>query len=87
MSKVTYKAIKNMPEVNAYIEQGNRVLGALGFTEHSRGHAVKVAETAGNILEKLGYNQHTIELARIAGYMMRHPACSGCGIGSTDTGG
>lgn len=51
MSKVTYKAIKNMPEVNAYIEQGNRVLGALGFTEHSRGHAVKVAETAGNILE------------------------------------
>ena len=55
-----------MPEVNAYIEQGNRVLGALGFTEHSRGHAVKVAETAGNILEKLG---HTIELARIAGYM------------------
>lgn len=69
MSKVTYKAIKNMPEVNAYIEQGNRVLGALGFTEHSRGHAVKVAETAGNILEKLGYNQHTIELSRIASYM------------------
>lgn len=58
-----------MPEVNAYIEQGNRVLGALGFTEHSRGHAVKVAETAGNILDKLGYNQHKIELAKIAGYM------------------
>ena len=69
MSKVTYKAIKNMPEVNAYIEQGNRVLGALGFTEHSRGHAVKVAETAGEILEKLGYNEHTVELAQIAGYM------------------
>jgi len=45
-----------MPEVNVYIEQGNRVLGALGYTEHSRGHAVKVAETAGNILDKLGYN-------------------------------
>lgn len=58
-----------MPEVNAYIEQGNRVLGALGYTEHSRGHAVKVAETAGNILDKLGYNQHKIELAKIAGYM------------------
>ena len=58
-----------MPEVNAYIEQGNRVLGALGFTEHSRGHAVKVAETAGEILEKLGYNEHTVELAQIAGYM------------------
>ena len=69
MDKITYKSIKKIPEVNAYIEQGNRVLGILGYTEHSRGHAVKVAETAGNILEKLGYNQHTIELARIAGYM------------------
>ena len=39
-----------MPEVNAYIEQGNRVLGALGFTEHSRGHAVKVAESDTGIL-------------------------------------
>ena len=54
-----------MPEVNVYIEQGNRVLGALGYTEHSRGHAVKVAETAGNILDKLGYNQHKIELAKL----------------------
>lgn len=49
---------------NGYITQ----LG-LGYTEHSRGHAVKVAETAGDILEKLGYNEHTVELAQIAGYM------------------
>ena len=54
MDKITYKSIKKMPEVNAYIEQGNRVLGILGYTEHSRGHAVKVAKTAGEILEKLG---------------------------------
>lgn len=58
MDKITYKSIKKIPEVNAYIEQGNRVLGILGYTEHSRGHAVKVAETAGDILEKLGYNEH-----------------------------
>ena len=68
-AKITYKSIKKIPEVNAYIEQGNRVLGILGYTEHSRGHAVKVAETAGDILEKLGYNEHTVELAQIAGYM------------------
>ena len=71
MDKITYKSIKKIPEVNAYIEQGNRVLGILGYTEHSRGHAVKVAETAGDILEKLGYNEHTVELAQIAGYMFR----------------
>ena len=66
---ITYRAIKELPEINAYIEQGDRVLGAMGYTEHSRKHAAKVAEMAGKILEKLGYDAHTIELARVAGYM------------------
>lgn len=69
MEKITYQKIKKLPEVNAYIEQGDRVLGVMGFTEHSRKHAAKVAEMAGQILEKLGYDEHTIELAKIAGYM------------------
>lgn len=69
MEKITYQKIKELPEVNAYIEQGDRVLGVMGFTEHSRKHAAKVAEMAGQILEKLGYDEHTIELAKIAGYM------------------
>lgn len=69
MEKITYKEIRELQEVNEYIEQGDCVLGAMGFTEHSRKHAAKVAETAGNILEKLGFDAHTIELAKIAGYM------------------
>lgn len=69
MDKITYKFDQKDAGGEAYIEQGNRVLGILGYTEHSRGHAVKVAETAGDILEKLGYNEHTVELAQIAGYM------------------
>lgn len=59
----------NAKELNIYIEQGNEVLGVLGYTEHSRKHAAKVAVTAGKILKKLGYDEHTVELARIAGYM------------------
>lgn len=69
MDKITYKAIKKLPEVNAYIEQGNRVLGVLGYTEHSKGHAAKVAEKAGEILQKLRFGEHEVELAKIAGYM------------------
>lgn len=69
MEKITYQKIKALPEINAYIEQGDRVLGAMGYTEHSRKHAAKVAEMAGEILEKLGYDAHMIELAKIAGYM------------------
>ena len=69
MDKITYKQIKNSKEINIYMEQGNRMLGVLGYTEHSKKHAVKVAETAGRILETLGYSDREIELAKIAGYM------------------
>lgn len=41
----------------------------LGYTEHSRKHAAKVAETSARILETLGYDPHLVELAKIAGYM------------------
>lgn len=66
---MTYKEIKNNPEINAYIAKGDKVLGIMGFTEHSFIHATKTAVTAGRILEKLGYEEHEIELAKIAGYM------------------
>ena len=45
------------------------MLKVLGFTEHSRRHAAKVADRAGRILKELGYGKHEIELAKIAGYM------------------
>ncbi|HIQ71285.1 MAG TPA: HD domain-containing protein [Candidatus Onthenecus intestinigallinarum] len=45
------------------------MLGVLGYTEHSRAHAAKVAEEAGAILRALGYPERDIELCRIAGYM------------------
>lgn len=66
---MTYKELKKTVEINTYIEQGNLVLGAMGFTEHSGVHASKVAVTAGNILHELGYDDHQIELARMAGYL------------------
>ena len=67
--KITYKMVKESKEVNAFLEKGNESLGVLGYTEHSRKHAAKVAETSARILETLGYDPHLIELAKIAGYM------------------
>ena len=69
MKKITYQEIRENKDINLYIEKGNENLGVLGFTEHSRAHAAKVAETAGQILADLGYGEHEIELAKIAGYM------------------
>ena len=69
MEQETFKAIKKSKEVNAYIYKGNSTLGVLGYTDHSAEHAVKVSSMAGKILECLGYGGHTVELAKIAGYM------------------
>ena len=67
--KPGYEQIRNDREINLLIEQGNRNLKVLGYTEHSRKHAVKVAETAGRILKELGYRRRQVEMAKIAGYM------------------
>ena len=64
----TYKEILKNEEINAMIEQGNNVLKCLGYTEHSKKHAAKVAEHAAEILKMTGSDEHEIELAKIAGY-------------------
>lgn len=69
MEKITYETVRSSKELNTYLNRGNEVLGVLGYTEHSAKHASKVAQTAARILKKLGYDEHTIELAKIAGYM------------------
>ena len=40
-----------------------------GYTEHSHRHISIVSKRAGEVLEKLGYPERTVELARIAGYL------------------
>lgn len=69
MSQVTYEQIKENKRINAYIKVGNEALGVLGYTDHSKIHAIKVAETAAKILKELGYGKREIELAKIAGFM------------------
>ena len=66
---LTFEALKNNEEINTYIRLADASLAALGFTEHSFAHVTRVAETAAYILETMGYPQHDIELAKIAGYL------------------
>lgn len=66
---ITYEEIKKNEEVNVYIKRGNELLGVLGYTEHSQAHSAKVSVIASEILDKLGYSEREIELAKIAGYM------------------
>ena len=66
---MTYREILKNEEVNAYIKKGNANLDVLGFTDHSQAHSALVAERAAEILQTLGYSEHEMELAKIAGYM------------------
>lgn len=61
--------IRTNKEINAFIKKGNYNLGLLGYTDHSEIHCSIVAENAAMILEKFGYSEHEMKLARIAGYM------------------
>ena len=55
--------------IKTYIIRADESLGALGFTEHSFAHVMHVAEMAGYILQTMGYDERTVELAKIAGYL------------------
>ena len=66
---LTYKEITKNEAIKTYIVRADESLGALGFTEHSFSHVLHVAKTAGYILETMGYDERTVELAKIAGYL------------------
>lgn len=63
---ITYEKIKNDKAIRTYIKAADASLAALGFTEHSFFHVTKVAESAAKILSSLGYDERTVELAKIA---------------------
>ena len=66
---VTYKDVQQSPEIRTYITQADASLLALGFTEHSYAHVGRCAAIAGDLLRDLGYDEHTIEVCRIAAFM------------------
>ena len=67
--KITYKDIIQNDAVKTYIKKEDESLMALGYTEHSFVHVLKVAKSASKILLKLGYSEREAELAQIAGYL------------------
>lgn len=66
---LTFEEIKRNIDINTYITEADRSLSALGFTEHSFAHVGKVADTAAYILSVLDFDEHKIELAKIAAYL------------------
>lgn len=66
---MTFQEIIRNETIRAYIQRADESLVALGFTEHSFSHVTHVAQTVKYILQTLGHDAHTVEIAQIAGYL------------------
>ncbi len=67
--EITLDDIANDPKIQAYIDEGDRSLSVLGYTEHGAKHSTITAERAREIMLSLGYKERRTELAAMAGYM------------------
>ena len=66
---LTYETVSKSKTIRTYITRADESLAALGFTEHSFSHVIHVAKTAGYIMTTMGYDECTVELSKIAGYL------------------
>jgi metal-dependent HD superfamily phosphatase/phosphodiesterase len=69
MNQVTLNSVKKSKEVITFLKIAERQLEIQGYTEHSFRHVVLVSRNAGAILRDLDFDERTIELAKIAGYL------------------
>ena len=66
---ITYQDLRHNEEIRTYIQKADESLRALGFTEHSFPHVMRVAEVSRYILETLGFSSHALELVQMAAYL------------------
>lgn len=64
-----FNKVKSNHDINVYIDEQNKTLRAMGYTEHKYAHVEIVKDRTGYILETLGYDDHTIDLALCAAWM------------------
>ena len=60
---LTFEEVKSNEKIKTFIKKSDETLSALGFTEHSFAHVMRVSDIAGNILQELGYSAAEINAA------------------------
>ncbi len=66
---ITLEDVKKDEKLSTLIRAANKMLEAIGYTEHGPRHVGFVSVTAQKILEQLGYPERVCELAGIAGWV------------------
>jgi metal-dependent HD superfamily phosphatase/phosphodiesterase len=72
-----FERLRKDRDIMTLIDRADRVLGALGYTDHGRRHATLVAVTASRVLATLGYDAHTCDLAAVSGLLHDVGNCAG----------
>lgn len=67
--KITLEQIKSDSDFRALIDCANGNLEKMGYTEHGPRHVGYVSHTTANILRELGYDERTVELGAITGWI------------------
>lgn len=66
---ITLQDIQESPVFTTLIEKSNSYLRARGYTEHGLRHVTYVSEKTAALLKDLGYDERTVELGAITGYL------------------
>lgn len=66
---LTLESVKNNPDFHLLIQKANDYLITRGYTEHGFRHVNYVSWVTAYILKSLGYDERTVELGAITGYL------------------
>lgn len=66
---ITLKEVRGNKDILELVNAANRALEVIGYTEHGPRHVGVVSDMASGILRQLGYDERTVELAAIAGWL------------------
>lgn len=68
-NKITLAAVKANDKIRTLIDTANHNLEVMGYTEHGIRHVSFVSRATSEILSELGYDERTVELGAIAGWV------------------
>lgn len=69
VASVTLDEVQADEELSMYIVSADKVMGAIGYTEHGFRHANLTAKIAYQVLHRLGHAERDAQLASVAGYL------------------
>jgi hypothetical protein len=69
VATVTLADVQANEELSLYIASADRVMNAMGYTEHGFRHANLVGKIAYQVLQRLGFSEREAQLASVAGYL------------------